>query len=102
MIQQLDAPGPVKTAFFDLVAATADFSRFVPFFSSHTLFQEIPAQVHSTLEEFLRKHPNFERPPTYSKIAGLCARAQEASPTTAKKGMCFVLLFNLFRTHSLL
>jgi hypothetical protein len=85
-ISQLDAPGPTKTAFYDLVNATVDFNRFVPFFVSHALFQEIPPLVHTTLEDFLAKNPNFERPSTYSKIAGLNARVQDSAQTSAKKG----------------
>ena len=85
-IRQLDAPGPAKTAFYELVNATVDFNRFIPFFTSHVLFQEIPPAAHIALEDFLSKHPNFEKPPTYSKVAGLNARIQDALQTPAKKG----------------
>ena len=90
-IRLLDAPGPVKTALYDLVTVTSDFNHFVPFFISHALFQEILSLVHSTLEEFLSQHPDFERPPNYSKIAGLHARVQDSIQLAAKKGMYFPL-----------
>lgn len=93
-IAQLDAPGPVKTAFYELFAATVDFNRFIPFFVSHALFHEIPPLVHTALEEFLVKHPNFERPPAYSKLAGLNARIQDSLQVSSKKGE-----FSLFLSH---
>ena len=85
-IRQLDAPGPAKTAFYELANATADFHRFIPFFTSHALFQEIPPAAHIAMEEFLSKHPNFEKPPAYSKVAGLNARVQDALQVSAKRG----------------
>lgn len=82
-IRQLDAPGPVKTAFDELVTITADFNKFVPYFVNHSAFQELPPSVYSTLEDFLSKHPNFEKPANYSRLVGLNARSLD-SPV--KKG----------------
>ena len=86
-ISQLDAPGPVKTAFDELVNVTADFNKFMPSFTSHPLFQELPPLVHTALEDFLAKHASFEKPANYSKIAGLNARALDSAQISAKRGM---------------
>jgi hypothetical protein len=95
-IRHLDAPGPVKTAFNELVSATAAFNNFATFFSSHPLFQEIPPLVLSTLEEFLQKHPNFETPAAYSQIVSLDARiADSRGLSAAKKGTCFTFVLHI-------
>ena len=52
-IHQLDAPGPVKTAFDELVAIIADFNNFVPFFVNHPLFLEIPLLACTASRELL-------------------------------------------------
>ena len=85
-IQQLDAPGPIKTALNELITATADFQNFVPFFVNHTLFLEIPPLVYTTLEEFFSKNPSFDKPPLYGKLAGLNARVKDSLAISAKKG----------------
>ena len=90
-IRLLDAPGPVKAAVEELVAATAEFHNFIPFFVNHSLFLEIPPLVYSTLEEFFSKNPNFEKPALYSKIVGLNARVKDTATISAKKGMSFYL-----------
>ena len=96
-IRQLDAPGPVKTAFHDLVAVTADLNNFLPFFASHPLFLEVPPLVSTILEDFLAKNPNFERPALYTKVAGLNARIKDSS---AKKGMSLPLFLILMTSLS--
>jgi hypothetical protein len=101
-IRQLDAPGPVKTAFDELSNATAELNRFVPFFVTHLSFQELPPLVLSTLEEFLVKNPQFEKPSSFSKLAGLSARAQDSAHTAARRGMYkFFSFFLLALTHLL-
>jgi len=93
-ISQLDAPGPVKTAFDELVNVTADFNKFMPTFTSHLLFQEIPPLVHNALEEFLSKHSAFDKPANYSKVAGLNARALDSLHISARRGT-FSTVFHL-------
>jgi hypothetical protein len=85
-ISQLDAPGPVKTAFDELVNVTADFNKFMPTFTNHLLFQELPPLVHTALEDFLAKHPTFEKPANYSKVVGLNARAQDSIHISTRRG----------------
>jgi hypothetical protein len=58
----------------------------VPAFVSHALFQEIPPAAHLALEEYLSKHPSFEKPPGYSRILGLNARIKDAARLAARKG----------------
>ena len=84
-IRQLDAPGPIKTAFDELVVLTADFTNFVPFFVTHPLFIELPPLVFSAFEDFLCKNPAFEKPAAYAKVVALNARIKE-SASAAKKG----------------
>jgi hypothetical protein len=86
-IRVLDAPGPVKTAFDELSAIASDFIKFVPFFTGHPLFQEVIPAIHSALEDFITKNPNFEKPSSFQQVAGLNTRAQDALQNSAKKGM---------------
>ena len=102
-ICQLDAPGPVKTAFDELVNVTADLNKFVPFFVSHSLFQELPPLVHAALEDFLTTRPSFDKPLNFSKIAGLNARAQDSVHISARRGkylLSFESLFSLTIVYS--
>lgn len=98
-VRQLDSSAlpVIKTALNELVNVTVDFTRFIPFFLSHPLFQEIPSLVHSTLEEFFSQHPNFERPSAYPRIVGLHARVQDSIQISAKRGTypTFLLLSHL-------
>jgi hypothetical protein len=92
-IRQLDAPGPVKTAFDELVAIISDFHNFVPFFVNHPLFLEVPPLAYTALEDFLSKNTTFERPALYARVTGLNTRIKE-SISSAKKGMgCSLILF---------
>lgn len=107
-IRLLDAPGPVKTALDELVANTVDFTKFIPFFTSHPMFLEIPPAVHSALEDFFDKNPSFEKPANYKVIIGLNARARESSKAAAKRGVFPLLLYiacdfseSLSRSHLL-
>ena len=85
-ISQLDAPGPVKTAFDELVNITADFNKFMPTFTNCSFFQELPPLVHTALEDFLAKHPAFNKPANFSKIVGLNARAQDSIHIASRQG----------------
>jgi hypothetical protein len=86
-IRQLDAPGPNKAAFDELVSSVEVFQNFVPFFVNHPLFQEIPVAAHTALEEFLSTHPNFEKPTGYARVLGLNARIRETTRSSARKGI---------------
>jgi hypothetical protein len=89
-ISALNAPGPVKTAFEELVTATVGFNNFVRHYLSHPSFQEIPPRVFSTLETFLKKHPNFELPKSYDQLGGLNLRVRDSIRFSVKKGACFI------------
>ena len=93
-ISQLDAPGPVKTALDELVNVTAELNKFMPTFTSHSLFQELPPLVHNALEDFLMKHPSIEKPANYSKVAGLNARALDSVQISARRGMSLSFAFS--------
>ena len=96
-ISQLDAPGPVKTAFDELVNVTADFNKFMPTFTNHSFFQELPPLVHTALEDFLAKHPTVDKPANFSKIVGLNARAQDSVHIASQRGTYLSSLsLNLF------
>lgn len=86
-IRVLDAPGPIKTALDELVAITVDFTKFIPFFTSHALFLEVPPAVYLALEDFFDKNSTFEKPANYKAIVGLNARARDSSQTAAKRGV---------------
>jgi hypothetical protein len=94
-IKVVDAPKPVKAAFDELVVSAAEFQRFAPFFSTHALFQELVPATHLSLEEFLARHPGFERHPLYPKIAILFTRVKEALQTPARKGRIFFQIYFL-------
>jgi len=86
-VQSLKSPVVIKAALDDLVAATVAFNNFVPFFTSHSLFLEIPPAVFHVLEKFIHKNPNFDMPSDYAKIVGLDTRIREylAQPVPVKK-----------------
>ena len=94
-VRQLDVPGPVKTAFNELVAVIAEFNTFVPFFVNHPLFLEIPPLACTALEDFLSKNAAFERPALYAKVTVLNARIKD-SISGAKKGAWFASFLFLF------
>ena len=101
-IRSLDAPGPIRTALYELVPATVSslfftfpacetyvslqiaFNNFVAF-SSHPLFQEIIPAVYAAIQDFTAKHPNFDFPTLTYLIKGLDARARGS--VNSKKGM---------------
>jgi hypothetical protein len=109
-IRQLKAPGLIKTALLELVETTVRllllsfilrlthiskvaFNNFVPFFVSHVLFQEIPPAVHTAIEDFVSKNPDFEMPPLTHKIAGLDARVKDSLVNqNSRKGSVFPLI----------
>jgi hypothetical protein len=81
-VQSLKSTIVIKAALNELVDATAAFTDFVPVFTSHPLFQEIPPAVFHLLEKFLHKNPNFDMPPNYSKIVKLDARIRNTLTQT--------------------
>lgn len=102
-VQSLKSTAVIKTAIDELVDSTILFNNYVPFFVSHSLFQEIPSSVFHVLEKFFYKHPNFDVPANYSKIAGLDARVRDSlnHPAPVKNGMfiyfsSYFFLFQLF------
>ena len=96
-VRDLNSSTVVKAAIVELIDATVSFNNFVPFFVPHPLFQEIPPAVHSVLQDFLSKHPSFEMPPSFSKVAGLDARVKDfVTNSNGKRGKSFPLFFFSF------
>lgn len=86
----------VKAAVIELIEATIAFNDYLPFFLSHSLFQEIPPAVFNALDHFATKNPKFEMPSTIARVAGLDARVKD-SLKNPKKGM-----FSFFSSFFLL
>jgi hypothetical protein len=95
-IRLLDAPGPVKTAFEELVDLSADMNKFSTFFSNHALFIEVPPLVYDTLEDFFLKNPTYAKPANYHALEGLHTKAKDSAHIAARRGM-----FPLFNGLSL-
>lgn len=103
-VQFVKSTAVVKAAIAELVDSTVLFNSYVPGFVSHPLFQEIPPSVFHVLEKFFHKHPNFDVPINYAKIAGLDARVRDSlnQPPSFKNGMCLYSFLPSFPSHPFL
>lgn len=93
-VQNSKSTAVVKAAMTELIDATIGFNNFVPFFVSHSLFQEIPPAVHTVLEKFSKKNPSFDMPASIAKVAGLDARVRD-SMAVAKRGSSLYFISHL-------
>lgn len=97
-VQNSKSTAVIKAAMAELIDATVDFNNFVPFFVSHSLFQEIPPAVHIVLEKFSKKNPSFEMPSSVAKVAGLDARVRDSMAATKRGSSLCSFSFILFRS----